>query len=157
MAATLGWAVDVGDDRPALLSSDRFPLARRLFRTEPSGVAVVAEVDARTFAVVMSHHLRRDADYLRSLVRREPAYVGVLGPAARLGTILRMIETDAPIPADARARIHGPAGLDVGADGPEEIALAIMAEVLAVHRRATGTFLRDRDAPIHGRPSAVRL
>ena len=93
---------------------------------------------------------------MRSLVNREPAYIGVLGPAARLGTILEAIRMDRPLPADVRARIHGPAGLDVGAEGPEEIALAIMAEILAVRRGATATFLRDRDAPIHGRPSAVR-
>lgn len=156
MAATLGWAVDVADDRPALLSRDRFPLARRMITTQPSGAAVAAGVDARTFAVVMSHHLRRDTDYVRSLVNQEPAYIGVLGPAARLDTILEMIRMDAPLPADARARIHGPAGLDLGAEGPEEIALAIMAEIMAVRRGATARFLRDRDAPIHTRPSAVR-
>ena len=55
--------------------------------------------------------------------------------------------------ADAnRERIHGPAGLDLGGEGPEEIAQAIVAEIVAVKRRRAGGFLRDRPGPIHDRP-----
>jgi xanthine/CO dehydrogenase XdhC/CoxF family maturation factor len=51
-----------------------------------------------------------------------------------------------------RERIHGPAGLDLGGEGPEEIAQAIVAEIVAVKRRRSGGFLRDRLGPIHDRP-----
>jgi xanthine dehydrogenase accessory factor len=152
LAASLGWTVDVVDDRKSMLSSDRFPDARSFIETEPVAAAKSAGADDRTYVAVMSHNYLRDRDYLRSFLGSPAAYIGMLGPRARLQRLLDDLAGDgvSPTPDDLE-RLHGPAGLDVGADGPEEIAAAIVGEILAVGRERGGGFLRDRSGPIHAR------
>jgi xanthine/CO dehydrogenase XdhC/CoxF family maturation factor len=108
------------------------------------------ELDRRTHAVVMTHNFLRDLDYLRSLLGTDVAYIGMLGPRARLERLLDNLARDGVRPSGQDlAKIHGPAGLDVGADGPEEIAAAIVAEILAVQRGRQAGFLRERKGSIH--------
>jgi xanthine dehydrogenase accessory factor len=106
--------------------------------------------------IVMSHNYLRDRDYLRSFLGTDAAYIGMLGPRARLDRLLADLAAEgvAPTPEDL-AKIHGPAGLDIGSEGPEEIAWAIVAEVLAARRERPAGFLRDRRGPIHDRPEAA--
>ena len=148
--ARLGWQVEVVDDRRAFLNTERFPGASRLVHSQPGAAADAVQPDDRTYVVVMSHNFLRDAAYLRSFLASPAPYLGMLGPGTRLE---RLLETDGmPHVGDAdRSRLHGPAGLDVGAEGPEEIAWAIVAEILAVSRRAAAGFLRERGGPIHQR------
>ena len=82
------------------------------------------------------------------------AYVGMLGPGARTERLLMELARGRRRDRRTRTgeRIHGPAGLDLGGEGPEEIAQAIVAEIVAVKRRRSGGFLRDRPGPIHDRP-----
>lgn len=111
-------------------------LARMLARGDD-----LAEMLARERAaavVVMSHHLPSDRGALRAALSAGVPYVGALGPRERT---LRMV------PAPWPPALHGPVGLDLGAEGPEEIALAVVAEALAVLRGATGGFLRDHRGP----------
>jgi xanthine dehydrogenase accessory factor len=152
-ASVLGWNVTVADDRPAFLTRDRFPEASGFVRLDdPSDAADTASVDERTYVVVMSHHFLRDKEYVRSMLGSPAAYLGMLGPGARTERLLAELH-DAGVVADPdRRRIHGPAGLDLGGEGPEEIAQAIVAEIVAVKRRRSGGFLRDRPGPIHDRP-----
>jgi xanthine/CO dehydrogenase XdhC/CoxF family maturation factor len=78
----------------------------------------------------------------------------MLGPGARTKRLLdELREEGVVVHEDDLARIHGPAGLDLGAEGPEEIASAIAAEILAVKRGGPGGPLRDRPGPIHARPA----
>jgi xanthine dehydrogenase accessory factor len=103
--------------------------------------------------VVMSHHFRRDKEYVRSMLGSPAAYVGTLGPGARTERLLMELRDEGvEIGHATRQRIHGPAGLDLGGEGPEEIAQAIVAEIVAVKRHRSGGFLRDRSGPIHDRP-----
>jgi xanthine dehydrogenase accessory factor len=152
-ASSLGWRVVVADDREALLSRERFKSARDFVLTEPSKVAADAAVDERTYAVVMTHNYLRDKDYLKALLDSDAAYIGMLGPRARLERLLEELTSEGVVVADARGgrKLHGPAGLDLGAEGPEEIAAAIVAEVLAVSRDRKGGFLKERAIPIHTR------
>jgi xanthine dehydrogenase accessory factor len=77
----------------------------------------------------------------------------MLGPAARTERLLMALRDEGVLVGDEdRARVHGPAGLDLGAEGPEEIAGSIVAEIVAVKRRRGGGFLKDRPGPIHDRP-----
>jgi xanthine dehydrogenase accessory factor len=155
--AALGWKPVVVDDRAAFLTSERFPEAAEFVRVDrPDEAARVAGVDPRTHVVVMSHNYLRDRDYLRSFLGTDVAYVGMLGPRARLDRLLADLEAEGvrPTPDDV-ARIHGPAGLDIGSEGPEEIAWAIIAEVQAARRERPAGFLRDRRGPIHDRPEAA--
>jgi xanthine/CO dehydrogenase XdhC/CoxF family maturation factor len=154
VATAIGWHPVVVDDRPAFLSRDRYPDAHAFVAVqEPSAVATMAPLDERTFAVVMTHNYLRDRDYLRGLLRTDVGYIAMLGPAARTQRILMdLAEEGIDVTDDLRARIHGPAGLDLGAEGPDEIAQAIVAEIVAVRHGRDGGFLKERPGPIHERP-----
>jgi xanthine dehydrogenase accessory factor len=153
-AAGIGWSPVVVDDRPAFLTPERFPEAATFVTLEePSQVAKLAPIDGRTCVVVMTHNFLRDKEYLRTLLTTPAAYIGMLGPAARTQRLVMELEDEGAEIGDAdRSRIHGPAGLDLGAEGPEEIAHAIVAEIVAFRHARGGGFLRDRPGPIHERP-----
>jgi xanthine/CO dehydrogenase XdhC/CoxF family maturation factor len=153
-ASVVGWNATVVDDRPGFLNHDRFPEAHAFVHVEdPSDVAKAAAIDARTFVVVMTHNFLRDEEYLRSLLTTDAAYIAMLGPAARTERLLMELTDEGVAIADrTREHLHGPAGLDLGAEGPEEIAQAIIAEIIAVKRGRLGGFLKERPTPIHDRP-----
>jgi xanthine dehydrogenase accessory factor len=154
-ASELGWRVEVVDDRDAFLKPHRFPGATRFVKSEPIEAAAAAGVDPRTFVVVMSHNFARDKDYLHSFLGTSAAYIGMLGPRARLEKLVDALRQEGREPSAEDLRVvRGPAGLDVGADGPEEVGWAITAEILAVHKGRAGGFLSDRQGPIHNRPGA---
>ncbi|MGH2827731.1 MAG: XdhC family protein [Actinomycetota bacterium] len=151
--AALGWRVDVVDDRASFLDAGRFQGARNFIECEPAQISERAEIDERSYVVVMSHNYLRDRDYLRSLLDSPAAYVGMLGPRARLQRLLDDLASDGVKPGPEQLeRVHGPAGIDLGGEGPEEVAAAIVAEVLAVSQGRPGGFLRERSGPIHQRP-----
>ncbi len=157
-ADLLGWRPIVVDDRGEFLNRDRFPEAADFVHLErPEDVAKVAPIDGRTFVVVMTHNFLRDKDYVRSLLPSPVRFIAMLGPGARTQRLLTELRDEGvAITADDRARLHGPAGLDLGAEGPEEIAAAIVAEIVAVKRGREGGFLRNRPGPIHERHTPVR-
>ncbi|MDP9343404.1 MAG: XdhC family protein [Actinomycetota bacterium] len=153
-AAQLGWRVTVADEREAFLTRERFPEAADLLRVErPELAAATVGTDRRTNVVVMSHNYLRDKDYLRGFLGTGVPYIGMLGPRSRTDRLLQELRSEGvqPTEEDLEA-MHGPAGLDVGSDSPEEIAAAIAAEILAVRRTRGAGFLRERQGPIHERP-----
>ena len=152
-AALLGWRPIVVDDRPEFLNPARFPGAAGFTSVErPDVAAKVAAVDERTHVVVMTHNFLRDKDYLRSFLSSPVRHIAMLGPAARTERIIAELREEGVAIGDAeRARIHGPAGLDLGSEGPEEIAQAIVAEIIAARHGRKGGFLRERKGPIHDR------
>jgi xanthine/CO dehydrogenase XdhC/CoxF family maturation factor len=101
-------------------------------------------LDERTFAVVMNHAYVSDGERLRALLDSSVPYVGMLGPRARTERLLSEVDGYPGL-----ERVFAPAGLDLGAEGPQEIASAIVAEILAVDRGRRGGSLRERHAPIH--------
>ncbi len=103
--------------------------------------------DARTAAIVKSHNYGRDFAALCQLLKLDLPYVGVLGPRKRRDQLLNAV-LDEGIAIDAE--VFAPAGLDLGAETPEELALALVAEIQAVFTGASAESLRDRKAPIHG-------
>ncbi|MEW2400722.1 XdhC/CoxI family protein [Streptomyces sp. NPDC046862] len=149
-AAELGWDVCVVDDRRPALSPDRFPPGTTLILSS-AGPSRELPVDGNTHVVVMSHNFLRDRDYLGAAMATDARYIGVLGPRRRLQRLLDDLGRDgvALTGRDGR-RLHGPAGLDLGAQGPDEIAISIIAEVLAASRG------RDGQEPA-GRPYALDL
>ena len=110
---------------------------RQLGRGDDVAAALAEEVPFAT--VVMSHHFPSDREALHLFLASGAAYVGALGPRARTARML---------PPPWPPALHAPVGLDLGAEGPEEIALAVVAEGLAVLRGAPGGSLRDRSGPI---------
>ena len=104
-------------------------------------------LDERSAAIVKSHNYGRDFAALRHLLQIDLPYVGLLGPRKRRDQLLNAV-LDSGISIDSE--VFAPAGLDLGAETPEEIALALISEIQAVFAGATADSLRDRKAPIHG-------
>jgi xanthine dehydrogenase accessory factor len=118
----------------------------------PSHLAECLVGVASGAVVIMSHHFERDADFLEGALRACAWYIGVMGPRHRTDALVETLQSRRMvIDAVACARIRGPIGLDIGAESPEEIALAIVAEVQAVHAGRSARFLADRPGSIHAR------
>ena len=98
--------------------------------------------------VVLSHHDGLDGPALAAALSSEAGYIGAMG-SRRTQERRRAWLAEHRVSEDAQAVIHGPAGLDIGSDTPGEIALSILAEVVAVRHGVTGGALRDRSGPIH--------
>lgn len=141
-----GWRVDVVDPRRSFLRPERFPGAR-LLDAEPADAANASGAGEWTAVVVMSHDYLRDAAFVRSFLGRGLTYLGVLGPRDRTERLLD--ELDSRPSDEDLAALHAPAGLDVGADGAEQVATSIVAEILTVVHGRTGGPLRTLAGPIH--------
>jgi len=102
----------------------------------------------------MTHHFLHDLALLEFLLPTDAPYVGVLGPRKRTEKLLEQLAARGVVPSvDQLRRLHGPVGLDIGSETPEEIALSALAEICAVVTRRRGGFLRERSAPLHDSPS----
>lgn len=145
MGKEVGFRVTVVDPR-------KRPGSRRLFHEADSVLLCSAEdacaqiqADDRTVAVTMNHHFDRDQETLAALRNLCLNYVGTLGPKRRRDRMLNGLkENGVVISDDFVETLHGPAGLDLGAKTPEEIALSIMAEILSVLNGRDAKPIRDR-------------
>lgn len=146
LAAAVGFRVVVVDRRPGLLTRERFPAPIHLVETDAARLGERVVLDSESFAVVMTHHFADDTDYLRALLRTPARYLGVLGPRQRTTRILALLRAEGPLDD---ARIFGPVGLDIGTDGAEQVALSVVAELLAVRSGRRPRSLRERRAAIH--------
>lgn len=144
----LGWNLTVVDHRPVTDDHQaRLPGALLIECPEPEAIGDCVSLTPATAVVVMSHNYARDLQYVRALIASGAGYIGVLGPRARTERMLaELTELERARAAD---RLFGPIGLDLGGDGPEAIALSIVAEVSAVLARRGGGHLRDRSEPLH--------
>ena len=148
-AHDLGFQTTVVDARHAFVTEERFPHTK-LIRTHPSGFADKVEIGPRSYIVVMNHHLERDKESLAFALETPAPYIGALGPSSRFEDMVAMLKDEGrPLSSEVLARVRNPIGLDVGADTPEEIAVSIMAELIAVRGGYKGGFLNDRSGPIH--------
>jgi xanthine dehydrogenase accessory factor len=132
-------------------------LGWRVFELEHAeDLRLVMNTDERTAAIVKSHNYGRDFVALRHLLQLGLRYIGLLGPRQRRDQLLNAL-LDAGVATDSE--LFAPAGFDLGAETPEEIALAIVSEIQSVFADASGESLRNRRAPIHERnrprPSAL--
>lgn len=152
LAKHMGWRVTVVDHRAAFATTERFAAVDSVVCINLThDNATLGEhllVDERTMAVVMAHSAVHDRAYLRAMLDAGAAYVGVLGPRRRT---LELLGLDAGADAQVPSNVHSPAGLDLGAETPEEIALSIVAEIAAVRAGRVGGMLRERRGPIHER------
>lgn len=120
---------------------------RIVTKDDPVGV-----LDDRTAAVVMTHNYPRDAVLLETLLKSHTRYIGLLGPRSRTERLLGELKQRGEEPNLVQlAKLHAPAGLDLGAETPGEIALSIAGEIRAVMGGRAGGMLRERKGPIHDR------
>jgi xanthine dehydrogenase accessory factor len=129
-AAALGWETVVVDHRRHLLDPDRFPADTRLLRANPG-----LDIDDFSCVVVMTHNFLQDSEYLATALKSPARYIGVLGPHRRLQRMRDFLTTRGIRPTSSdEARLRGPAGLNLGGQGPDEIAVEIIAELLTITR-----------------------
>lgn len=126
-AAQAGFSVTVADWRPAACSVTHFPQADVLVQGLPAELVEQIPFTPRDSVVIMTHNFQRDQELLQLLRRKQIGYLGVLGPRRR--TMRLLGEADVP------EEVHSPVGLPIGAEGPEEIAVSILAEVIQKRRR----------------------
>jgi xanthine dehydrogenase accessory factor len=137
MLSELDWEIEIVDHRRAFVQKDRFPQNCKVTLARPDCLGESVDLDGVDAVVIMSHHLENDSEYLRQVSAFEIPYVGVLGPKARRQRLCRMAGC-------SELNVRGPVGLDIGAELPSAIALAVAAEIHAV--------LNDRDGlPLTGR------
>ncbi len=138
MADELGWLVTLCDHRPAYIAAADASNAKRIPLEAPETLETHVELSRYAAALVMSHHLETDRRYLEILARSNLKYIGLLGPAARRQRLLDDLHLDT---AAFNDRLHGPVGLDIGANSPESIALSALSEIHAVLYRGSGRSL----------------
>jgi xanthine dehydrogenase accessory factor len=145
LAHEMGWPVTLFDSRAKQATAERFPSAT-IVTAEPADVAQHA--DAHTAAVLMTHRFVDDLELLGQLLPVRLPYVGILGPRGRTERLLAEITAAAPIPPEQLASIRSPIGLDLGSETPEQIALAIIAEIQAVLAERNGLSLTQKVGPL---------
>jgi xanthine dehydrogenase accessory factor len=142
MAALLGWNVTVIDGRPQLATTERFPEAERVLSTTAASIELLS-ICPKDAVVLMTHNYEQDRELLTAVLPLRPRYLGLLGARHRSSLLVSEVAKilERPI-ADCCRQIYAPVGLDLGGDGPEAIALAVIAEVQACCMGKLGTSRR---------------
>ncbi len=152
LAANTGWEVEIIGSPKDPKRLEDFPGAHMLMNSLPEDLHI-QKVDHQTAIVLMTHNFAKDLLYLQAIKETQPAYIGLLGPARRREKLLSAFIDYFPEIADEFLdSIHGPAGLNLGAETPQEIAIAIIAEVLSVIRDQKPIPLQDKKGAIHDDP-----
>jgi xanthine dehydrogenase accessory factor len=134
-AHTAGFAIGIVDDRESFANRERFPMAREIYTSfEESFVKI--EPTAATYMVIVTRGHKDDMHVLRWAVGTSPRYIGMIGSKRKVLSVYRALEKDGIAPEKFTA-VHAPVGLDIGALTPEEIAISITAELIAIRRGAT--------------------
>ncbi len=144
IGALLGFRVTVLDDRPDFATRERFPDADRLVQADFSDPFAAVRLHDRTHILLVTRGHKYDYDCLVRALRTDPppAYIGMIGSRRRVrATYEKLVEEG--FGRDLIDRIHAPVGLDVGAETPEEIAIAVAAELVMLRRGGTGVPLKD--------------
>ncbi|MDB4927038.1 XdhC family protein [Mucilaginibacter sp.] len=153
LSANLGWHVTLIDGRANYAVPERFPLAKKVITAKPEQALVHLTIDERTVVMLMTHNYNYDLAILRQLLPLRLTYVGALGPKKRLHRMLDDLKEDGiEVILSQLESVYGPAGLDIGSENADEIALSILAEIQAVLKKSSGVSLRDKDF-IHDRKS----
>jgi xanthine dehydrogenase accessory factor len=134
LAVEMGWNCTIVDHRSGFARADRFPPSCEVRVLQAGELGAHVDLDRIDAAILMTHHLGHDRVYLSQVVEAAVSYIGLLGPRARRDRLLGEIGA-------ADVHVHGPAGLDIGAEMPESIALAIVAEIHAFLNRRDGSML----------------
>jgi len=143
IARALGWKTIIIDGRERYATRERFPEADEIRIGMLSDIAEQLTYNASTFVVLVAHDYKFELPVLRVVLQQEPAYIGLLGNRRRGKAILDFLK-DEGFDAETLARVHVPVGLDIGAQTAAEIALAIVAQAVAVRAQRPGASLRER-------------
>jgi xanthine dehydrogenase accessory factor len=147
-AKTIGWRTIVADARGKFATRERVPSADELVIAWPDEALARVAPDYETAVVVLTHEEKFDVPALRGALATEAFYIGAMGSRrAQARRREHLLESGAR--EEELERIHGPCGLDLGAETPAETALSILAEIVAVRNGRGGGPLREAAGPIH--------
>lgn len=149
VAKLLGYEVTLCDARPAFATAERFPEADRVVVAWPDDFLQTVPVDERTAIVALTHDEKFDIPLIRAALKTAAGYIGVMGSRRtnerRLSQLRELGATELEI-----ARLNAPIGLDLGARTPEETAIAIAAEIIALRHGRRGGRLAAGSGPVRG-------
>jgi xanthine dehydrogenase accessory factor len=152
LAKELSWHVRVISPQALPELASKFALADVVQVVEPEQVAEALDLTSDTAVVIMTHNYAHDLTLLKTCLASPARYVGLLGPVKRREKMLQQIREEGFSYSPAQlTRLHNPAGLDLGAESPEGIALSIIAEIQAALSGRGGGFLKNRGGAIHAR------
>ena len=150
MSDVLGWDTTVIDGRANYAKRERFAKACDVLIAKPEEVVKNIKIDNFTFFALMTHNYNYDKALLFELCQNYANYIAMLGPKKKLERMLLEYNDEGrPLTEAQLATIHSPAGLDIGAETSEEIALSILSEIKAVIGKKDGRPLKDKMAGIH--------
>ena len=148
-ASLTGWEVTVVASPSEEKTKIDFPGVKELLCVDSENLPL-ENIDNQTAVILMTHSYVKDLKYLLRIFECRPAYLGILGPSKRREKLLgELIERHPDIEETFFDTIYGPAGLNIGAETPQEISVAILAEILAVVRKQKPIMLRQKTTPIH--------
>jgi xanthine dehydrogenase accessory factor len=134
-AANAGFDVTVTDDRSSYATKERFPAAREVYAVDFDEAMRKLDPNESSYIVIVTRGHRDDMRILRWAVQTRARYIGMIGSKRKVIEIFKTLQKEG-LPAHLFERVHAPVGLDIGAVTPEEIAVAITAELIAVRRNA---------------------
>jgi xanthine dehydrogenase accessory factor len=134
VAHEAGFRVHVIDDREKFANRERFPDAAEIIVDDIPTWLAATTLPSSAYAVIVTRGHRHDLDTLRALAPRHLRYLGLIGSRAKVKRIYDVLVEDQSVDAEQLEKVHAPIGLDIGAVTPQEIAVAIVAELIAVRR-----------------------
>ena len=148
-ASDLGWQVIVVAAADEEKTKAFFKGAHR-FITPTFEALDLSGIDAQTAVMLMTHSFNKDVQYLLALAKTKPAYFGILGPKHRRERVLeKALDFNPELSIEFLERLHGPAGINIGAESAEEITVSILAEILSVIRNQQPVQLKEKSGTIH--------
>ena len=152
IGAHVGFSVAVMDDREMYANPERFPMADKVMAGDFEAMLRDFPITSTTYVVMVSRGHKQDEVALRSVLGRGARYVGMIGSKRRVSTVLRHM-AEQGVSIEELERVYTPIGFDLGAETPEEIAVSIVAELIAVRRGGSGRPMREGRPPIRpGKP-----
>jgi xanthine dehydrogenase accessory factor len=148
MGRLLDYHVTVCDARPIFATRERYPWADEVVVAWPHKYLVETPTDRRTAICVLTHDERFDIPVLREALHMQVGYVGAIGSRRTCAHRVDRLRA-LGVPEHELARLRSPIGLDLGAHTPEEVAIAILAEIIAAARGGSGRPLSEAEGPIH--------
>jgi len=149
-ARKMGWIVTVSDYRKNLLNGERFKAAHKLIHNNTGSLHNHVIEHKRSLVLLMTHNFSADLQLISQLLPLELGYLGMLGSRKRCSKIHRVLVQEDPKIAELfKERLYFPTGLDISPDTPEEIAISILSEMLAVLNGRPGGHLRDSQRSVH--------
>ncbi len=133
-AATAGFGIGVVDDREAFANRERFPMAQEIYTSYEDAFGKI-HLNASSYLVIVTRGHKEDMRVLAWAVRTDARYVGMIGSKRKVLSVYKALETEGYKPEEFQ-RVYAPMGLEIGALSPEEIAVSIAAELVAVRRNA---------------------